>query len=81
MCVKDFNIPMEKEFLDSIDTRCYSDENSILKAHCYLIIAQKYAGNVVDVMIDHFMNCAVCAGVIAQQIELSKSMFKYNQNR
>ena len=70
MCVNDFNTPMEKEFVESIDTQCYSDKNDILKAHNYLIIAYKYAGNVVNVMIDRFMNCAVYAGVIAPQREL-----------
>ena len=39
MCVNDFNIPMEKEYIDSIDMQCYSDENDILKTHNYLSIA------------------------------------------
>ena len=34
----------------------------------------KYAGNAMNVMTHNFMNCAVYAGITAQQIDLTKSM-------
>ena len=39
-----------------------------VSSESYLIIPFKHVGNVVNVMIEHFMNCIIYAGIIAQQI-------------
>ena len=56
-----------------------SDKNEILRVHNYLIIACTYAGNAVNFMIDHLINCVVYAGIIAQQRDRTKSKFQWNQ--
>ena len=67
------------QFYELINLQRLSNKNNIQSAHIYLILAYKYAGNIVNIIIDHFMHCVVFSVSIAKQIELSKSVFKWNQ--
>ena len=40
----------------------------------------KYAGKEIDIMIDHFTNTAVYAGVIEDIIDRTVDKFQWNQN-
>ena len=63
--IKDFEIPMEKVFIESITTEHYfSNTSTVSRVHSYLIIAYKYAGNEINAKIYHFMNSAVYACII-----------------
>ena len=62
--VKEFEIPFEKEFLDSFNENDFSELSAVSKIQCYLNIAFKYAGNKIHAMVDHFMNTAVYACII-----------------
>ena len=54
--VKEFEIPMEKEFLDSFNENDFSELPAVLK----------HARNKINTMVDHFMNTAIYACIIEQ---------------
>ena len=78
--VKEFEIPFEKEFLDSFNENDFSDLSAVSKIQCYLNIAYKYAGNKINAMVDHFMKTAVYACIIEQLIDSTDSNCQGIQN-
>ena len=76
--IKEFKIPVEKEFIDSISEEYFSKNNVVTRIHSYLNIMYKYAGKEIDIMIEHFTNTAVCAVVIEDIIETTVSTWDQN---
>ena len=74
--VKEFEIPFEKEFLDSFNENDFSELSAVSKIQCYLNIAYKYARNKINAMVDHFMNTAVYTCIIKQLIDSPDSKSK-----
>ena len=74
--VKEFEIPFEKEFLDSFNENDFLELSAVSKMQCYLNTAYKYAGNKINAMVDHFMNTAVYACIIEQLIDSTNSKSK-----
>ena len=46
--VKEFEIPIGNEFIDSFNENDFSEQSAFLKVRCYLNIAYKYAGNEIN---------------------------------
>ena len=78
--IKEFKIPVEKEFIDSISEEYFSKHSMVTRIHGYLNIMYKYAGKEIDIMIEHFTNTAVYAVVIEDIIETTVSKFHWDQN-
>ena len=57
--IKEFKIPVEKEFIDSISEEYFSKHSMVTRVHSYLNIMYKYAGKEIDIMIKHLQTCAV----------------------
>ena len=73
--IKEFKIPVEKEFIDSISEEYFSKHSMVTRIHGYLNIMYKYAGKEIEVMIEHFTNTAVYAVVIEDIIETTMVNF------
>jgi len=78
--IKEFKIPVEKVFIDSISEEYFSKTSAVAKVQSYLNIMYKYAGKEIDIMIDHFTNTAVYAVVIEDIIDRTVDKFHWNQN-
>ena len=76
--IKEFKIPVEKRFIDTISEEYFS--NTMARVHSYLIVMYKYAGKEIDIMIEHFTNNAVYAFIIGGIIETTVKYFHWNQN-
>ena len=57
--IKEFKVPVEKEFIDSISEEYFSKHSMVTRVHSYLNIMYKYAGKEIDIMIEHSTNAAV----------------------
>ena len=57
--IKEFKIPIERGFTDTISEEYFSKTSYMARVHSYLIIMYKYAGKEIDIMIEHFTNNAV----------------------
>ena len=73
--IKEFRIPVEKEFIDTISEEYFSKTSKMARVQSYLNVMYKYAGNEVDIMIEHFTNNAVCAFIIEDIIENTSSIY------
>ena len=78
--IKEFQIPVEKVFINSISEEYFSKNNAVARIHSYLIIMYKYAGKEIDKMIEHFTNTAVYAVVIKDIIDTTVDKFHWDQN-
>ena len=57
----------------NVPCTCTYEDNEVLQAHSYLIMAYTYEDIVVHSTKDHFINCAVCACIIGQQKDFTES--------
>ena len=78
--IKEFKIPVEKEFVDTISEEYFSNTSKMARANSYLIVMYKYAGKEIDIMIEHFTNNAVYAFIIGDIIETTVKYFHWYQN-
>ena len=78
--IKEFKIPVEKEFIDTISEEYFSNTSKMARVHSYLIVMYKYAGKEIDIMIEHFTNNAIYAFIIEDIIETTVKCFHWNQN-
>jgi len=78
--IKEFKIPVEKEFIDTISEEYFSNTSKMARVHSYLIVMYKYAGKEIDIMIEHFTNNAIYAFIIEDIIETTVKYFHWNQN-
>ena len=78
--IKEFKIPVEKEFIDTILEEYFSNTSKMASVHSYLIVMYKYAGKEIDIMIEHFTNNAIYAFIIEDIIETTVKYFHWNQN-
>ena len=78
--IKEFKIPVEKVFIDSITEEFFSKTSKMARVQSYLIIMYKYAGKEIDIMIGHFTNTAVYAFIIEDLIVTTVSKLNWNQN-
>ena len=78
--IKEFKIPVEKEFINSISEEYFSKNSMVTRVHSYLNIMYKYAGKEIGIMIEHFTNTAIYAVVIEDIIEATVGKFHWDQN-
>ena len=78
--IKEFNIPVEKVFIDSITEEYFSKTSAVARLYSYLSIMCQYAGKEIDIMIKHFTNTAVNAVVIGDITNRTVVKFHWNQN-
>ena len=78
--IKEFKIPIERGFTDTISEECFSNTSYMARVHSYLIIMYKYAGKEIDIIIEHFTNNAVYAFIIEDIIATTVKYFHWNQN-
>ena len=78
--IKEFKIPIERGFTDTISEECFSNTSYMARVHSYLIIMYKYAGKEIDILIEHFTNNAVYAFIIEDIIATTVKYFHWNQN-
>jgi hypothetical protein len=78
--IKEFKIPIERGFTDTISEECFSNTSYMARVHSYLIIMYKYAGKEIDIIIEHFTNNAVYAFIIEDIIAYTVKYFHWNQN-
>ena len=78
--IKEFKIPVEKEFIDTISEEYFSKTSKMARVQSYLNVMYKYAGKEVDILIEHFTNNAVYAFIIEDIIETTFNKFHWNQN-
>jgi len=78
--IKEFKIPIEKGFIDTISEEYFSHTSNMAKVQGYLIVMYKYAGKEIDIMIEHFTNNAVYAFIIEDIIATTVKYFHWNQN-
>ena len=78
--IKEFKIPVEKVFIDSITEEFFSKTSKMARVQSYLTIMYKYAGKEIDIMIGHFTNTAVYAFIIEDLIVTTVSKLNWNQN-
>ena len=71
--IKEFKIPVEKVFINSISEEYFSETSALARVHRYLNIMYKYAGK--EIMIRHFTNTAVYAYVIGNIIDTTVDKF------
>ena len=78
--IKEFKIPVEEGFIDSISEEFFSKTSKMAKVQSYLNIIYKYAGRKIDILIEHFTNTAVYAFIIEDIIVTTVNKFHRNQN-
>ena len=78
--IKEFKIPIERGFTDTISEEFFSNTSYMARVHSYLIIMYKYAGKEIDIIIEHFTNNAVYAFIIEDIIATTVKYFHWNQN-
>ena len=78
--IKEFKIPIERGFTDTISEECFSNTSYMARVHSYLIIMYKYAGKEIDIIIENFTNNAVYAFIIEDIIATTVKYFHWNQN-
>jgi len=78
--IKEFKIPIERGFTDTISEEYFSKTSYMARVHSYLIIMYRYAGKEIDIMIEHFTNNAVYAFIIEDIIATTVKHFHWNQN-
>ena len=78
--IKEFKIPIERGFTDTISEEYFSKTSYMARVHSYLIIMYKYAGKEIDIMIEHFTNNAVYVFIIEDIIATTVKYFHWNQN-
>ena len=78
--IKEFKIPIEGTFIDSFSEEFFSKTSKMAKMQSYLNIIYKYAGRMIDFLIEHFTNTAVYEFIIEDIIATTVSKLHWNQN-
>jgi len=78
--IKEFKIPVERGFTDTISEEYFSNTSNMARVHSYLITMYKYAEKEIDIIIEHFTNNAVYAFIIEDIIATTVKYFHWNQN-
>ena len=78
--IKEFKIPVEEVFINSISEEFVSKTSKMAKVQSYLNIIYKYVGRKIDMLIGHFTNTAVYAFIIEDIIVTTVSKLHWNQN-